>query len=101
MFYFQIYILEPGVEYWIQKFKYPGKVQVIDFDTNEPDGMTMMVYAIGSLKYTVNKKINCDKYKCDSNATMESFTNCVFSRFNQTGCTSIITEIGNNYCNFH
>ena len=57
--------------------------------------MTMMVYAVGSLKYSVHKKINREEHRCDSNATMESFTHCVFSKFNNTGCTAIITEIGN------
>ena len=56
--------------------------------------MSMMVYAIGSLKYIVDHKINRDKYKCDPNASMETYTKCVFSRFNQTGCTAIITDIG-------
>ena len=79
----------------MQKFKFPGDVQVIDFDTNESDSMSMMVYAIGSLKYSVHQKINRDEHKCDSNATMESFTSCVFSKFNDSGCTAIITKIGN------
>ena len=58
--------------------------------------MTMMVYALGSLKYTVHHKINHDTCMCDPNASMESFTKCAFSRFNHTGCTVIITEIGNS-----
>ena len=84
----------------LQKFKFPGKVQVIDFDTNEPDSMTMMVYALGSLKYTVNHKINRDTHKCDPNASLESFTKCAFSRFNHTRCTAIITEIGDSIAQF-
>ena len=92
---FQIYIHEPSAEYWIQKFRFPGKVQIIDFDTDEPDSMSMMVYAVGSLKYTVDQKLNRENYKCNSSATMESFTSCVFSKFKQTECTAIITKIGN------
>ena len=55
----------------------------------------MMIYAVGSLKYTVNQKLNRENYKCNSSATMESFTSCVFSKFKQTECTAIITKIGN------
>ena len=94
--YFQIYIHEPGTEYWIQKFRFPGKVQIIDFDTDEPDSMSMMVYAVGSLKYIVDQKLNRENHKCNSSATMESFTKCVFSRFKHTECTAIITKIGND-----
>ena len=57
--------------------------------------MSMMVYAVGSLKYTVDQKLNRENHKCNSSATMESFTSCVFSKFKQTECTAIITKIGN------
>ena len=60
---FQIYIHEPSAEYWIQKFRFPGKVQIIDFNTNEPDSMSMMIYAVGSLKYIVDKKLNRENCK--------------------------------------
>ena len=82
---------EAGVEYWLQYGLSPSKKSVVYIDTNADDG----TYAIdGTLKYVMEDKVLRKNYKCDPNATMESYTRCAFNEIEEYECTPAINKIG-------
>ena len=82
---------EAGVEYWLQYGISPSKKSVVYIDTNTNDG----TYAIdGTLKYVMEDKVLRKNYKCDPNATMESYTHCTFNEIEDHKCSSAINKVG-------
>ena len=82
---------ESGSQYWLQYGINPSKKSVVYIDTNTNDG----IYGIdGTLKYVVDEKVPRENYRCDTNATMESFTKCAFNEIDESECSSAINRIG-------
>ena len=71
---------EPGSEYWLQLFFFPGDVTITELDTTKD-----IAYTVVKLKYTVHEKINRQQYPCDPEATMLSFTKCAFKELEEFG----------------
>ena len=82
---------EDGVEYWLQYGISPSKKSVVYIDTNTNDG-TYAIY--GTLNYVMEDKVLRKNYKCDPNATMESYTLCTFNEIKNHKCSSAITKVG-------
>ena len=96
----QIFLHEPGSEYWFQHNLKPSKRNVLYIDTNTNNG----IYGIqGTLKYKVEDSLTRKNYVCNPNATIESFTQCAFDELIVSGCASSINKIGGlfnetNFC---
>jgi hypothetical protein len=82
---------ESGDEYWLQYGFNPSKKSVVYIDTKNNKGMYGMD---GELKYVIHGKIPRKNYKCDPDATMESFTKCAFNEIDESECASAINRIG-------
>ena len=82
---------ESGSEYWLQYGFNPSKKTVVYIDTKTDKGIYGMD---GTLKYVVDNKISRKDYKCDPEATMESFTKCAFNEIDESECSSAINGIG-------
>jgi len=82
---------EAGNEYWIQYGLSPSKTKVVYIDTDTNDG----TYGIeGNLKYSTKEKVSRNNSQCDTNATIESFTQCAFNELEDYECSSAIDRIG-------
>ena len=94
---------ESGSEYWLQYGLFPSKKSVVYIDTNTNDG----TYAIeGTLKYITEEKVPRKNFKCDPDATIESYTQCAFNELQDYECSSAINKIGKyfnetNICKNH
>ena len=89
--FFQIFLHEAGNEYWIQYGLSPSKTKVVYIDTDTNDG----TYGIeGNLKYSTKEKVSRNNSQCDTNATIESFTQCAFNELEDYECSSAIDRIG-------
>ena len=82
---------EAGDEYWLQYDLNPSKTSAIYVDTSPNDGTTAME---GKLRKHVEDKTPRKNFKCDPNATMESFTRCAFNEIEDYECTPAINKIG-------
>ena len=82
---------ESGNEYWLQYGFNPSKKTVVYIDTKTSKGIYGMD---GTLKYVVDDKVPRKNYKCDPDATMESFTKCAFNEIDESECSSAINGIG-------
>ena len=85
---------EAGVEYWLQYGISPSKKSVVYIDTMTNKGIYGMD---GTLKYVIDDKVSRKNYKCDQDATMESFTKCAFNEIDESQCSSAINRIGNYF----
>ena len=85
---------ESGSEYWLQYGFSPSKKTVVYIDTDTNKGIYGMD---GTLKYVVDDKLPRKDYKCDPDATMESFTRCAFNEIDLSECSSAINKIGNYF----
>ena len=100
-FEFQIFLHEAGNEYWLQYGLSPSKTNVVYIDTDTNDG----TYGIeGNLKYSTKEEVSRKNSQCDTNATIESFTQCAFNELEDYECSSAIDRIGKyfnetNICN--
>ena len=82
---------ESGSEYWLQYGFNPSKKTVVYIDTKTSKG----IYGRdGTLKYVVDDKVPRKNYKCDPDATMESFTKCALNELDEYECSSAINRIG-------
>ena len=82
---------EAGNEYWIQYGLSPSKTNVVYIDTDTNDG----TYGIdGNLKYSTKEEVSRKNSQCDTNATIESFTQCAFNELEDYECSSAIDRIG-------
>ena len=82
---------ESGDEYWLQYGFNPSKKSVVYIDTKASKG----IYGRdGTLNYVVDEKVPRKNYKCDPDATMESFTKCAFNEIDESECSSAINGIG-------
>jgi hypothetical protein len=82
---------EAGNEYWLQYDLSPSKSSVVYIDTSTDDG----TYIIdGTLKYSTEEKIPRKDFRCDPNATIDSFTQCAFNELQDFECSSAIVRIG-------
>jgi hypothetical protein len=85
---------ESGSEYWLQYGFNLSKKSVVYIDTKRDKG----IYGRdGTLKYVLDDKEPRKNYKCDPDATMESFTRCAFNEIEKYECSSAIISIGNNF----
>ena len=85
---------ESGSEYWLQYGFNPSKKSVVYIDTKTSKG----IYGIdGMLKYVVDDKVPRKNYKCDPDATMESFTKCALNELDESDCSSAINRFGNYF----
>ena len=85
---------EAGVEYWLQYGLSPSKKSVVYVDTNTDDG-TYAIY--GTLKYVMEDKVLRKNYKCEPNATMESYTRCTFNEIEYHKCSPAINRVGYSF----
>ena len=82
---------EAGDEYWLQYGLSPSKKTIVYIDTNTNDG-TYAIY--GTLRYVMEEKVPRKNYKCDPNATIESYTHCVFNEIEDDKCSPAINKAG-------
>ena len=85
---------EAGDEYWLQYDLNPSKTSAVYVDTSPNDGTTAME---GKLRKHVEDKTPRKNFKCDPNATMESFTRCAFNEIEDYECTPAINKIGSYF----
>ena len=85
---------EAGDEYWLQYGLNPSKTRAIYVDTSTNDGTSAME---GILRKHVEEKTPRKNFKCDPNATIESFTHCAFNEIEDYECTSAINKIGHYF----
>ena len=82
---------EHDSEYWFQYNLNPTKRNALYIDTNTNNGI------FGSkitLKYKVEESVPRKNYICNSNGTMQSYTQCAFDELVVNGCTKSINKIG-------
>ena len=82
---------EAGDEYWLQYGLNPSKIRTIYIDTSTNDGTSAME---GILRKHVEDKTPRKNFKCDPNATIESFTRCAFNEIEDYECAPAINKIG-------
>ena len=82
---------EAGNEYWIQYGLSPSKTSIVYINTDSNDG----TYGIeGNLKYSTKEKVSRKNSQCDTNTTIESFTQCAFNELKDYKCSSAVDRIG-------
>ena len=72
----------------------PSKIRTIYIDTSTNDGTYAME---GILRKHVEDKTPRKNFKCDPNATIESFTRCAFNEIEDYECTPAINKIGSYF----
>ena len=85
---------EAGDEYWLQYGLNPSQIRTIYIDTSTNDGTSAME---GILQKHVEDKTPRKNFKCDPNATIESFTHCAFNEIEDYECTPAINKIGSYF----
>ncbi len=93
---FQIYLNEPGVEYWYQALLAPSKIVQIDLDTNQVD--TGVGYVRAQMSLTVEKKVSRKIYQCDDSTSMQKYTKCLLDDIgNEHPCSAFMEKYGEKW----